>query len=219
MNASVKSVLLDSISIILGVFITFWIQDLIDQSHDREEVRSALWLVRTELTNNLEDINILNEYLNQENASAKYLLRPRNDIDSCPADSIAYHSGMILAAVNATVSNDALEFLQSSSLFPKIGNSLLSMKIIRAYDSSQLTVDIANKHIEDRNERFEDFINENNVNQIASQGAINIPAFIKTDYGLYSMMWITNQVVTDQTGDISDIKEALTAIDDYLRRH
>ncbi|MBQ2501856.1 MAG: hypothetical protein II599_07575 [Bacteroidales bacterium] len=219
MNASVKSVLLDSISIILGVFITFWIQDLIDQSHDREEVRSALWLVRTELTNNLEDINILNEYLNQENASAKYFLRHRNDIDSCPADSIAYHSGMILAAVNATVSNDALEFLQSSSLFPKIGNSLLSMKIIRAYDSSQLTVDIANKHIEDRNERFEDFINENNVNQIASQGAINIPAFIKTDYGLYSMMWITNQVVTDQTGDISDIKEALTAIDDYLRRH
>ena len=217
MNASVKSVLLDSISIILGVFITFWIQDLIDQSHDREEVRSALWLVRTELTNNLEDI--LNEYLNQENASAKYFLRHRNDIDSCPADSIAYHSGMILAAVNATVSNDALEFLQSSSLFPKIGNSLLSMKIIRAYDSSQLTVDIANKHIEDRNERFEDFINENNVNQIASQGAINIPAFIKTDYGLYSMMWITNQVVTDQTGDISDIKEALTAIDDYLRRH
>ena len=219
MNASVKSVLLDSISIILGVFITFWIQDLIDQSHDREEVRSALWLVRTELTNNLEDINILNEYLNQENASAKYFLRHRNDIDSCPADSIAYHSGMILAAVNATVSNDALEFLQSSSLFPKIGNSLLSMKIIRAYDSSQLTVDIANKHIEDRNERFEDFINENNVNQIASQGAISIPAFIKTDYGLYSMMWITNQVVTDQTGDISDIKEALTAIDDYLRRH
>ncbi|MCR4864360.1 MAG: hypothetical protein K5850_04280 [Bacteroidales bacterium] len=219
MNASVKSVLLDSISIILGVFITFWIQDLIDQAHDREEVRSALWLVRTELTNNLEDINILNEYLNQENASAKYFLRHRNDIDNCPADSIAYHSGMILAAVNATVSNDALEFLQSSSLFPKIGNSLLSMKIIRAYDSSQLTVDIANKHIEDRNERFEDFINENNVNQIASQGAINIPAFIKTDYGLYSMMWITNQVVTDQTGDISDIKEALTAIDDYLRRH
>ena len=219
MNASVKSVLLDSISIILGVFITFWIQDLIDQAHDREEVRSALWLVRTELTNNLEDINILNEYLNQENASAKYFLRHRKDIDSCPADSIAYHSGMILAAVNATVSNDALEFLQSSSLFPKIGNSLLSMKIIRAYDSSQLTVDIANKHIEDRNERFEDFINENNVNQIASQGAINIPAFIKTDYGLYSMMWITNQVVTDQTGDISDIKEALTAIDDYLRRH
>lgn len=219
MNASVKSVLLDSISIILGVFVTFWIQDLIDQSHDREEVRSALWLVRTELTNNLEDINILNEYLNQENASAKYFLRHRNDIDSCPADSIAYHSGMILAAVNATVSNDALEFLQSSSLFPKIGNSLLSMKIIRAYDSSQLTVDIANKHIEDRNERFEDFINDNNVNQIASQGAINIPAFIKTDYGLYSMMWITNQVVTDQTGDISDIKEALTAIDDYLRRH
>lgn len=219
MNASVKSVLLDSISIILGVFVTFWIQDLIDRANDRNEVRSALWLVRTELTKNLEDINLLNDYLNQENASAKYFLRHRNDIDSCPADSLAFHSGMILAEVNATVSNDALQFLQSSSLFPKIGNSLLSMKIIRAYDSSQLTVDIVNKYIANRNARFENFINEKNVNQIASQGSISIPDFIKTDYGLYSILWITNQVVSSQTADISDIQEALSAIDDYLRRH
>jgi hypothetical protein len=219
MNASVKSVLLDSISIILGVFVTFWIQDLIDRAHDHDEVRSALWLVRTELTKNLEDINILNDYLIQEESSAKYFLQHRNDIESCPADSLAFHSGMILADVNATVSNDALQFLQSSSLFPKIGNSLLSMKIIRAYDSSQLTVDIVNRHIADRNARFENIINENNVNLIASQGSISIPDFIKTDYGLYSILWITNQVVTDQTGDLSDIQEALSAIDDYLRRH
>ena len=219
MNPSVKSVLLDSISIILGVFITFWIQDLIDRSSDRNEVRSALWLVRTELTNNLEDINILNDYLKQENASAQYFLKHRNDIESCPADSLAYHSGMILAEVNATVSNDALEFLQSSSLFPKIGNSLLSMKIIRAYDSSQLTVDIVNRYIANRNAKFENYINDNNVNKITSQGSISIPDFIKTDYGLYSIMWITNQVVADQSADISDIKEALSAIDEYLRRH
>ena len=219
MNPSVKSVLLDSISIILGVFITFWIQDLIDRASDRNEVRSALWLVRTELTNNLEDINILNDYLKQENASAQYFLKHRNDIESCPADSLAYHSGMILAEVNATVSNDALEFLQSSSLFPKIGNSLLSMKIIRAYDSSQLTVDIVNRYIANRNAKFENYINDNNVNKITSQGSISIPDFIKTDYGLYSIMWITNQVVADQSADISDIKEALSAIDEYLRRH
>ena len=38
MNPSVKSVLLDSISIVLGVFITFAIQGWIDKAHDRNEV-------------------------------------------------------------------------------------------------------------------------------------------------------------------------------------
>lgn len=218
MNASVKSVLLDSISIILGVFVTFWIQDIIDNAHDKSEVRSALWLVRTELTKNLEDINELNDYLNQEKTSAQYLLRHRKDLTACPADSVTFHCGMLLAEVNATVSNDALEFLQSSSLFQKIGNSLLSMKIIRAYDSCDLIVDIVNQHIADRNARFENSINESNVKAIADNGSLDIPAFIKTDYGLYAVRWITAQVAAEQSADVEDIQEALRSIDDYLRR-
>ena len=218
MNASIKSILLDSVSIILGVFVTFWIQDIIDEAHDKNEVRSALWLVRTELTKNLEDITELNDYLIQEKASAQYLLRHRQDLAACPADSVSYHCGLILAEVNATVSNDALEFLQSSSLFQKIGNSLLSMKIIRAYDSCDLMVDIVNRHIANRNARFENSINESNVNAIASNGSLDIPAFIKTDYGLYSVRWITTQVTAEQTADVEDIQEALRSIDDYLRR-
>lgn len=218
MNASVKSVLLDSISIILGVFVTFWIQDIIDNAQTKSEVRSALWLVRTELTKNLEDINELNDYLNQEKTSAQYLLRHRKDLTACPADSVTFHCGMLLAEVNATVSNDALEFLQSSSLFQKIGNSLLSMKIIRAYDSCDLIVDIVNQHIADRNARFENSINESNVKAIADNGSLDIPAFIKTDYGLYAVRWITAQVAAEQSADVADIQEALRSIDDYLRR-
>ena len=219
MNASVKSVLLDSISIVLGVFITFAIQDWIDKAHDRQEVRSALMLVRAELVSNLQDITELNEYLEQERASAQYLVKHHQDLGSCPADSVAYHSGMILAEVNATVSHDALELLQSSSLFQKLGNNLMAMKIIRAYDSSQLTVDIVNRHVRDRNARFDNYINEGNVNTITTEGAIDIPELIKTDYGLYSVLWITNQVVANQTADVSDIDKAIKSIDDYISRH
>lgn len=219
MNASVKSVILDSISIILGVFVTFAIQGWIDRAHDRKEVKSALWLVRTELTNNLEDINTLKDYLNQERASAQYLIDHREDFAACPVDSVLFHSGMMLAKVNATVSNDALELLQSSSLFQKLGNSLLSMKIIRAYDSCQITVDIVNQHIADRDARFENSINENNVKTFSRDGSIDLANFIKTDYGLYSAMWITHQVIAEQLADVSDIQEALTAIDNYLGRH
>lgn len=218
MKASTKSFILDCISITLGVLITFAIQDWIDKSHDRKEVKSALWLVRTELTANLEDISTLSDFLKQERASAQYLLNNRQNLESCPLDSIDYHSGMILADVSATISKDALELLKSSSLFQKLGNSVLSMKIIRAYDSGQLAVDMVNRHISDRNARFEDSINESNVKRFASEGSIDITDFIKSDYGLYSVRWLTNQVISEQIDDVSDIQEALTAIDNYLRR-
>ena len=218
MKASFKSFIVDSMSVILGIFITFTIQGMIDRSHDRKEVQSALWLVRTELNTNLGDIKTLNEYLKQERKSAQYMVDHRQDINSCPADSLEYHSSIILADVTATMSNDALELLKSSSLFQKVGNSLLSMKIIRAYDCCQLIVDMLNHHIADRNARFENSINEDNVKKFASEGAIDLTDFIKTDYGLYSVRWITNQVTADRTSDVSDIEEALKAIDNYLRR-
>ena len=219
MNSTLKSFILDSLAIILGIFITFAFQEWIDRAHDRKEVRSALWLVRTEILTNLEDVNTLTEYLKQERASAQYLINHRNDLDSCPVDSVQYHSGMILAEVNASVSNDALEMLKSSSLFQKLGNSLLAMKIIRAYDSCNLIMEMVDDHITARNARFENSINENNVNKISTDGGIDIPEFIKTDYGLYSMRWLANQIIIEQTSDISDVNEALKSIDDYIRRH
>lgn len=218
MNESWKSFIIQSLSVILGIFITFAIQGMIDRSHDRKEVKSAMWLVRTELTTNLEDITTIKEFLRQERKSAQYFVDHSQDIDSCPSDSIDYHSGIILADVNATVINDALELLKSSSLFQKLGSSLLSMKIIRAYDSCQMAVDIINRHFADRNARFENSINESNVKRFAGDGSIDISDYIKSDYGLYSVKWLTNQVVADQIEDVSDIQDALKAIDDFLRR-
>ena len=218
MNESWKSFIIQSLSVILGIFITFAIQGMIDRAHDRKEVKSALWLVRTELTSNLEDISTLSTFLKQERASAQYLLDNRLNLESCPQDSLDYHSGIILADVSATISKDALELLKSSSLFQKLGNSVLSMKIIRAYESGQLAVDMVNRHIADRNARFENSINEGNASKFASEGSIDITDFIKSGYGLYSVKWLTNQVISEQIEDVSDIQDALRTIDDYLRR-
>ena len=218
MKDSWKSFIPDSLSVILGIFITFAIQGMIDRSNDRKEVKSALWLVRTELATNLEDINTVTDYLRQERASARYLLDNRTGLENCPADSLAYHSGIVMADVNATVSKDALELLKSSSLFQKVGNSILSMKIIRAYDSLQLIVDMVNRHIADRNTRFENSINADNAGLLASEGFLSIPDFMKSDYGLYAMRWLTTQVAAEQASDVGDIQEALKSIDDYLRR-
>ena len=61
MKASVASFLRDLLAVILGIFITFTIQGIIDRSHDRKNARSSLELVKAELAKNIEDVSIMKD--------------------------------------------------------------------------------------------------------------------------------------------------------------
>ena len=135
------------LSVTLGIVITFTVQGILDRQKDKRSVRTALELVRKELTTNLEDIAVLDEYLQQEQKSAQYLSDHRKVLKKCPADSVNFHTGIVRADVSVALSHDALELLKMSSLFPKIGDDDLSMKIIRAYDACELMVSNVNRHV------------------------------------------------------------------------
>ena len=83
MNESFKSFLLNALSVILGIVITFTVQGMIDRSSDKADVRSALFLVRAELAKNMEDIDLMSDYLVQERESASYLISHMDDLSSC----------------------------------------------------------------------------------------------------------------------------------------
>ncbi|MBR5724959.1 MAG: hypothetical protein IKX62_06260 [Bacteroidales bacterium] len=209
-----------TISIILGVIITFMIQGMIDRSQDKKEVRSALQLVRTELQANIDDINLMCDYLEQECTSANYFLKHRSDLDRCPEDSVNYHSGIIFAEASISVSQDALELLKNSTLFPKIGNNGLSMKIIRAYDSCSTIVDALNKQHSTLTDQFENSVNEQTAGKFAKSGSIDMRQYVKTDYGLYVLRRLANRTGLDSIADISEIQDAVGAIDAFLgKRH
>ena len=156
MKESAFHFFLDVLSVILGIVITFAIQGLIDRSRDRKNVRSAMELVRTELATNIEDINVMHDYLLEANRSALYFLQHSEELDACPEDSIEYHGSVLLAEVSLTTSSDALELLKSSSLFQKIGDNALSMKIIRAYDCCQVIVESIDRHFIAKNTQSDD---------------------------------------------------------------
>ena len=126
--------------VVTGIAITFTVQGLINREHDRKAVRSAMELVRTELTSNLDDIEHLNDFLREQKTSAQYLVEHRNDLKSCPAEIVRYHQGIVNAYVALILSDAALELLKQSSLFQKIGDNSLSMKIIGAYDTCDIMV-------------------------------------------------------------------------------
>ena len=203
-------------SIFLGMVCTFIGQGMIDRKADREEVRSSLELVRTELAKNIEDINVIADYIKDERKSAQYFLDNRTIIDKCPDDSINYHAFMLAADASITLSHDALELLKMSAIFQKLGNNQLSMDIIRAYDSCEYSAAVYNKYISDRDDKFKQTINEKTVTQFASTGNIDMKKFMKNSYGLYTVKWIYNQVEPDTEQFVNDIEKAIRSIDEYL---
>lgn len=146
-------------------------------------------LERTELASNLEDIGYLNDYMEQEQLSARYLVDHAGDLGSCPEDIVRYHQSMVNADVTVALSHDALELLKNSSLFQKVGDIALSMKIISAYDNCDALVSNANRHFTSRE----------------TQPIESLPA------------WLIDHKATDYT-DVSDIEAALEAIDTFLKK-
>lgn len=152
MKPALSSFFSELIAVVLGIVITFAGQGMIDRAHDRKEVRSALQLVRTELISNRDDISELRTVLEQVQQSARYLadnsalLQNVHALDSSDLRTLTYHQSMVFADIYLSLPHDALELLKTSSIFQKIGDNALSMKIIRAYDCCQVMLESINRH-------------------------------------------------------------------------
>ena len=195
MKESVQSFFSELLAVVLGIVITFTVQGMIDRAHDRREVRKALQLVRTELMSNREDIGLLKEYLGLEIESARYLegnadlVKNLKKLDSLTAQTVKYHLGNIDADVSVAFPHDALELLKMSSLFQKIGDNNLSMKIIRAYDCCSTMSAGIDSHVKARD----------------AQSREDKPG------------WILIHDMRSYADD-TDVSEAITAINVFLRR-
>ena len=215
MKESVSSFLNNLVSVVLGIAITFFVQGIIDRAQDKQDVRAALDLVRAELTTNMADVADMTEYLHLERTAARYILEHRKNLRACPDSLVKEYSGIIFANASITLRDDALELLKMSSLFQKIGDNDLSLKIIRAYDTGSIIASSINHHIEERNELFAGAVNERTFRQMTLGGSIDIWRYIKTPYGEYTILWLTRQGDISTITDVSDLQAAVDAIDIY----
>ena len=92
------------------------------------------------------------------------------------------------------------------------------MKIIRAYDTCGAIVDNMNRHLTERTDRFEKSVDARTAGQYASTGNIDILEFMKTPYGVYALKCVANQAAPDEYNDVSDVKAALEAIEEFISR-
>ena len=136
----------DILSVVLGIAITFGIQGLIDRGNEKKDVRSALELVRDELSNNTENLQEVMALIASEKRSAQSLRDNAGKLDKCPVDSVVVWNSCVGSEYFFTVTVDALELLKSSSLFQKINDKNLALSIIRAYDLIEADAKAFNSH-------------------------------------------------------------------------
>lgn len=134
------------IAVVLGIFITFGIQGLIDRKGEREDVKSALDLVKEELVNNKDNFYQVIDIISNEKHAAEFLFLSKDSLDMCCIDTIKKMHTLLCSEMFVTVTDDALELLKSSSLFQKMKDNELALSIIKAYDYLDATSQAFNLH-------------------------------------------------------------------------
>jgi len=204
------------LAVIFGIVITFSIQGIIDGRNEKKNVRSALQLVEDELKGCRNDLQTCMEMIKLESKAAGYILDYSEDLFSCPEDSLSYYGAIVISEMVLTMPSDALELLKTSSLFQAIGDNVLSMKILRAYDQCQALQQIFSHHESTKNE----ILNKTNTSSLTGgkNGAsyISLDKMCKDPKGVTLLVRLKMGDETPITTGLPDLDKAIDAIEEYL---
>ncbi|MDO5442244.1 MAG: hypothetical protein Q4G10_01095 [Bacteroidia bacterium] len=209
----------DILSVVLGIFITFGIQGLIDRRHEKKEVMAALELVKEELINN--NINLCDAIgiISSEKSAAESISKNISSLQKCDADSVIAWNAILGNEYFFTITDDALELLKSSSLFQKINDKSLALSIIKAYDYLEADAKGFNTHEQYKVSLYLD-ANTSKVRKasLSSSG----PAYLKTFYSTPEADYFLRSVIEMSDGSflgagISDIEATIADIDSRMK--
>jgi len=207
------------LAVILGIIITFSIQSIIDRNNEKENISSALRLVKEELTGCKKDLEGCADFLEMEGVATAYLNANLGQLHCCPADSVSQYGGIYITEMILTLPDDALELLKNSSVFSAINDNSLSLAIIRAYDQCNALLQVFNRHEEQKSETLKQIFLEKGIDRCYnSYGNISITELMNTKNGMYLTRQLLGQSVETFRAGLSDIDAAIAMIDDYLAR-
>jgi len=205
------------LAVILGIVITFSIQSIIDNKNEKENVKSALTLVKEELEGCKSDLESCAYYLDQEQYVSKYFDEHAANLKSCPEDTLQQYWGLFSSEMILTLPSDALELLKTSSLFPAIDDNSLSLKIIRAYDQCEALRQVFNRHETQKSEFSYSAYKQYGVDKFYNaDGNFSITKFLATPQGGNLKYMLMNQNGDVIRVGIADLDNAIKAIGEYL---
>lgn len=207
------------ISVILGIVITFAIQDIVDYRKTRTDLRAALGLVADELRTCRSDLEGCGETIEKEVEAADYFLLNVNRLSRCPKDTV-YSYGMRLVNPSVlTMSYEALDMLKISSLFQAIDDERLSMSILHAYDICKVLQEIFNDHENEKQSLFRKACRVENMTDVGSREAMLDFPEMMLDRDVRSVI-VTLRLTSPKTitNGLPYLDETIEMIEKYLNR-
>jgi len=208
------------LAVILGIVITFSIQNISDAKKQRSNVKSALQLVRDELDGCRQDLNTVLQMMDLEAKGAAYILKNADNLKQCPQDSISLYGTAVITEMVLTLPSDALELLKTSSLFQTINDNSLSLKILRAYDQCQAQQQVFAHHESVKSDVFSKACKTDDVNLLnKDESYISISQIAKDKVGRTMLIRLMlNDAAASVHGSLKDIETAIDAINEYLEK-
>ena len=148
--------ILNFLSVVLGIVLTFWGDALIKEHNEKEDVRKTMQLVYDELYDDVQELKSVDKNLQLECDAATYLRQFYGRFTERERDSMIRYCNAPLSAVTFEVSDDALELLKTSALLPKIENKELALKVIGAYHTLSSVENGINFYIEKKKQMLDD---------------------------------------------------------------
>lgn len=207
------------LAVVLGIVITFAVQDRIDKKTEQEDIMAGLNLVRKELDSNITDMLYVQEDLKTISQSAKYYLAHLQDLDSCPADSVNIHWENISSESYLTLPDDALQMLKSTYLYSPRLDRELSLSIVQAYDICDALKRNFN-NLEERKlatiEKIDDYFM---LRVPYGSGEVSKQTWASSPQGKKLIRSVARNNGYWIDGGLHEIRKTIAEIDEYLAQH
>lgn len=205
------------LSVILGIFITFTIQGIIDRKEEKAAVDAALQLAQQELTKDRADLQAVADIMRHEQEAAVFFWQHQHELDKFSDDSLAYHSGFIFMEMMVQTTDAALELLKTSTLFPSINDNAVAMDIINAYDKTAILTSAFRVHEQKKMDLIHQAVDSDIKSRILTHGAVSMQEFMQTASGRYVIYSLLSMADPRQlTEGFPDLDKSIESIKTYL---
>ncbi|WP_080904732.1 hypothetical protein [Parabacteroides sp. Marseille-P3160] len=124
--------------VIVGVFITLWVTNIISDRTKQNEVNRVMVLVKTELEENLQSIKWAQQKWETEQRIYSLVRRNINHIDKIPADTLEIYKKVIGDKHSLALKNDSYEVFKSSLLMQYIKDKDFLRELSKIYGYLEL---------------------------------------------------------------------------------
>ncbi|MEQ3233352.1 MULTISPECIES: hypothetical protein [Bacteroides] len=150
-------------AVVLGIIITFWSSDWIEERKQQNEVKKALSLVKNEMMINREYIEEMMKQEIFEKQGTQYLLQYMDCIEKASPDSLEKYDNFALLSRDYIYINDAMEMLKSSALLQSIDNKEIATQLIKTYTAIERAYKTATSYENNKMNRGEKLLDNNEI--------------------------------------------------------